>query len=388
MGGLMGWLMGCWLEAVRGRCGVARARDLLLPVSLLLPRWPKSGKCPLAIAWMAAVLAWSGPSYAAFYHCKDASGHSVFQDHACAASMQTLQAVQSPSPAKAVEPAPAKQAEPSSPAEAGTGRHFFWKASRAGAIIYLLGSIHLGTPSLYPMPGVVTSAFQASNALVVEADPTSSAGGMLAGLGATGMYDDGSRLQDHIEPRLWESFKTAMQSLGLGMDMVAIAKPWFAAQMLEMAAMQRAGFDPRYGIDMHFIQQAKDKLPILELESTGEQLAMLDGLPMDQQVVMLEQAVKQFSQANATINAMLASWKSGDAEGLEKLIVQDAESDPRAEPMLRRIFYDRNRSMADKLLGFAKPGQAYFVVVGAGHMVGQRGLVSLLRQQGFEVTQL
>lgn len=331
--------------------------------------WAKNVKWWLCTVWIAAFLTWTGDSYAALYRCKDAAGHSVFQDRVCTGEL--------------------KSALPAKAAENPDARHFFWKASRADATIYLLGSIHLGTPAMYPLPEVVMSAFQASNALVVEADPSSSSpADVVAGLRAISQYSDGSLLQNHIEPPLWESYKAAVQSLGLGLEAVARAKPWFAAQVLEIAAMHRAGFDPRLGIDLHFIQRAKHKLPILELESMGEQLAMLDGLPAEQQAVMLEQTVKQFSQAGEMLGALLKSWKNGDAEAMEKLIVQDAESDPNGQLMLRRIFYDRNRAMAEKLLTYAKPGQAYFVVVGAGHMVGKQGLVALLRQQGFEVQQL
>lgn len=329
----------------------------------------------ICTVWIAVFLAWTGDGYAALYRCKDAAGHSVFQDRICTGALLSAE--------------PAKAAEPAKEAESPDARHFFWKASRAGATIYLLGSIHLGTPAMYPMPAVVTSAFQASSALVVEADLTSAAPAeVAAGLLAIGQYGDGSLLQHHIEPSLWESYKNAMQSFGGRLEMVARAKPWFAAQILEIAAMQQAGFDSRLGIDLHFIQRAKHKVPIFELESVDEQFAMLDGLPAEQQALMLEQAVKQFSQAGGIIGALLKSWKTGDAEAMEKLIVQDAESDPRNEPMLRRLIYDRNRSMAEKLLTYAKPGQACFVVVGAAHMVGDQGLVALLRRQGFDVQQL
>jgi uncharacterized protein YbaP (TraB family) len=44
--------------------------------------------------------------------------------------------------------------------------------------------------------------------------------------------------------------------------------------------------------------------------------------------------------------------------------------------------------MASKIEEFLKTGQTYFVVVGAGHLIGDKGIIELLRRKGYRVQQL
>ena len=46
----------------------------------------------------------------------------------------------------------------------------FWKASSGTNVIYLLGSVHVGSKDMYPLPTEVQDAFESSTALVVEVD--------------------------------------------------------------------------------------------------------------------------------------------------------------------------------------------------------------------------
>jgi hypothetical protein len=55
---------------------------------------------------------------------------------------------------------------------------------------------------------------------------------------------------------------------------------------------------------------------------------------------------------------------------------------------VQKLFEDRNVKMLSKIEGYLNSNGSYFVIVGAGHMVGKRGLVELLKAKGYEVAQL
>jgi len=61
----------------------------------------------------------------------------------------------------------------------------------------------------------------------------------------------------------------------------------------------------------------------------------------------------------------------------------------RQEPqMYQRLLVDRNRNWIPKIEAlFARRGRA-FVVVGAAHLVGADGLISMLRARGYTVEQM
>jgi uncharacterized protein YbaP (TraB family) len=54
--------------------------------------------------------------------------------------------------------------------------------------------------------------------------------------------------------------------------------------------------------------------------------------------------------------------------------------------MNERIYGQRNRNWIPRIEGYLRSGQTYFVV-GAGHMGGPDGLLSLLRTRGYKIEQ-
>jgi hypothetical protein len=69
------------------------------------------------------------------------------------------------------------------------------------------------------------------------------------------------------------------------------------------------------------------------------------------------------------------------------LVFQDP-TDPALRPVYEKLFYERNARMAEALEGMLAQPRTWFVVVGAGHVVGPEGLVALLEKQGHRVRQL
>ena len=63
----------------------------------------------------------------------------------------------------------------------------------------------------------------------------------------------------------------------------------------------------------------------------------------------------------------------------ELTIEQPLKEYPELLPFYEQMFYDRNIKMSQKIEGFLKSDKVHFVVVGAGHMVGDKGIVSLLK---------
>ena len=86
---------------------------------------------------------------------------------------------------------------------------------------------------------------------------------------------------------------------------------------------------------------------------------------------------------------MVDYWRRGDAEGLARLVIEDElKKYPEFADLHRRMFDDRNRAMTGKVLEMQQKGGTYFVVVGAGHLVGDQGIVAMLKERGQSPRQL
>ena len=53
-----------------------------------------------------------------------------------------------------------------------------------------------------------------------------------------------------------------------------------------------------------------------------------------------------------------------------------------------RLVMDRNEMMLTNIERILQNGGINFVIVGAGHLVGQRGIINRLREKGYSVDQM
>jgi uncharacterized protein len=73
---------------------------------------------------------------------------------------------------------------------------------------------------------------------------------------------------------------------------------------------------------------------------------------------------------------------------MQELITSSVRDYPQLKPLMTKLFDDRNTAMAAKIERFLQTPKSYFVAVGAGHLVGDQGILSQLRRKNLAVDQL
>jgi len=311
-------------------------------------------------------------NYAGVFKCKNTSGQTTFQDRAC---------LKKPSP-------PASESDADKRGN-HTGKHFLWKATSNETTIHLLGSVHVGSSDMYPLAPVITTAYETADTLVVEVNADDEQlGAATKKLLALGRYDDGTTLQDNISTETWEKLSKVAARKKLNLDTLKTQKPWMITLALAQLMIRDSGFSPKLGIDRYFIIGAKNKKPILELESADEQIALLSQFSKLEQDKLLLQTLNELDQGPQYFKEMIAAWQNGDAQKLHQLTTRDIDSEPAFKAIYNALFTQRNHSMATKIDQLVQTGGSYFVIVGSGHMVGSEGIVQLLKNKGYELTQL
>ncbi len=282
--------------------------------------------------------------------------------------------------------APARAKASSSPAQ---GKHFLWRVEQpGGGHLYLLGSVHLGRPDLYPLPRAVEAAFEEAKVLVVEADVEKIDQSKVQALTlSTGLLQDGSSLADHISKPLWASVQRACTRAGLPEIVVSKMRPWLAAVTLMGVLLKKAGISSEEGIERHLLERARGKKQIGELESVEAQLRLFASFDDAQQAAFLAYTLEDVDHLTRQTDELLDAWKHGDTDYLEGLLREIREK-KETRPIYDVLFRDRNTKMVGKLLGYLKRPQVHLVVVGAAHLVGQDGLVAALKKRGLRITRL
>ena len=261
----------------------------------------------------------------------------------------------------------------------------FYRISKGNEQHWLLGSIHAGKPSLYPLPDPVERAWQQSRALVMEVDMTHISQAQWQEMGAITRLVDGKTLKDHLPMDLYRRTLIAAGQNGLTEAMLAPLRPWFAAITLTQAALERTGYRGEFGVDQHFAKRANDGgKPIVGLETLLEQLGYLASVG-DNQTLMLESTLDELPELEKGFAEVMAAWQNGDQATLINLLKEEM-APPKLQAWLEQtLLAERNRNWVKQWPGL--PNES-FIVVGALHLYGEQGLLALLEQQGWRITPL
>jgi uncharacterized protein YbaP (TraB family) len=265
---------------------------------------------------------------------------------------------------------------------------FLWKVSSPQGTAYLLGSIHVAKAGIYPLDDRIEKAFTASDDLVVEVNMTpEKIAAVAAKMAAKGVYPPGDSLEKHISPETLQATQAQAVKLGLSAEKLIALKPWFVSFLLVMRSQKAAGIESENGIDKHFEKLAADHKQILNLETADSQLDLFDSFNDQEQDVLLANSLKENDNLGKSTEQLTAAWVQGDARAMEALLTEGMADSPLKQKFFKSVFEDRNKLMAAKISDLMKQKKTYFIVVGAGHMVGKGGLVSLLGKE-FKVEQM
>jgi uncharacterized protein len=265
---------------------------------------------------------------------------------------------------------------------------FLWKVRSKTNTVYVLGSYHLSKKEIYPLNQKIENAFDQSDILVVEANVNDIKKVDIQKLVDSALYLDPETLEKHVSTETYELIKKESGRLGLPPEMINRQKPWFLALVLESLELLKLGFDPNYGIDKYFISKAEGKKKILELESLDYQIDLLSNLSDKDQELFLIYTLKDLNIMEQELDKLTQAWISGDTKGMETILTRSVSEDKRLSSIFEKLIYERNRKMVSKIEDFLRTKEVYFVMVGAGHLVGNQGIIEILKGKGYLVEQL
>lgn|GEM_PF-821500 len=275
---------------------------------------------------------------------------------------------------------------------------YMWKVTKGDKTVYMLGSIHVGDVSMYPLRDEIYEAYEQSEIVVTEVDITRQPSeAEVAEIEKLLTYQDGTTLKDHLSPEVYEAVISLAKEIGIeGEDLKEFEtyQVWFVNTMLSSLA-DTSGADAGLGVDLHFLMLAQEeKLPTGELESYMIQYGMLAGFSPEVQEELLLETLTLYEYASQGIDVsdsstdyLLKIWAEGDLESMDEIAngmkVSNLEY---YEGMLTK----RNVGMTDKIEQYLSEGtyNTYFVIAGALHFAGEDSVLEMLEQRGYTIERL
>jgi uncharacterized protein YbaP (TraB family) len=287
--------------------------------------------------------------------------------------------------APAVAQSLAGLARPPAAQSTGSERGFFWKVERDGRHAWLVGSMHLATPDFYPLPPALEKAFADSDVLMQELDMNEANDpAVAAAILQKALNPAGTTLSAQLSRETVAVVTTFLAKRGLNLDSLQAMKPWMVSITVQALALQQLGFDPKLGIDQHFQNAAvRARKRLQPLETALEQVTFLDGLSPKTQDVMLRESVEAVESESSQIKAIAAAWRAGDAATMERIALSDMNDAPE---VYETLLASRNRRWMPKVESCLQTSRC-FIVVGAAHLLGRDGLITLLKARGYSVLQ-
>ncbi len=261
-----------------------------------------------------------------------------------------------------------------------------WVVKDADTTIYLFGTVHVLRDNLDWFDGAVKRAYDASGDLVLEVVAPTDAAAAQKTVMAIAVDPDGPPLSQKLDPALRARYTAAMTKAELPAPQLEKLEPWFVATLLGTAPLEKLGYTPTDGAETVLATAAaKTGKAVAGLETFGQQLGFLDGLPEPVQIRFLASTIDEMATAETLFAELVDSWARGDADKLATLMNEGMREIPEIG---RILLTERNARWAqwvdDRL---DRPGTS-FVAVGAGHLAGADSLQAMLGKRGFTVTRL
>jgi len=267
-----------------------------------------------------------------------------------------------------------------------THKSSLWSIQTQSNKFYLLGSLHLLKQDAYPLATVIGSAYADSRKIVFETDIAAlQEPAMQAKMLQLGLYPEGQNLLQDLDGSTRKLLEKKMGALGLPLEQFARFKPWFIALTLTTLELQRMGFNPMYGLDIHFFNKARtDAKEIGFLEPAEFQLNLLGNMVKKDQIAFLNQTLKDLETVNELAADLVKFWKAGNATGLHELLYRSFKDYPDIHD---RLLIQRNKKWVEEIEVQMRENKNVLFIVGAGHLVGPESVVDLLKKRGYKVKQ-
>jgi len=246
---------------------------------------------------------------------------------------------------------------------------------------FLFGTFHLLCKDDIHFSDQLLKAVKSSNEIYMELDMDDPST-MLSAMMYMNMRGD-TTLADLYTPQEYERLKNYFSdTLKMPLAILQKAKPYFLVALLYPRMMNCSSPS---GVEEALVKIAKeDKKEIQGLETMQFQASVFDSIPYKWQAQELLKNIDSFSVNKNEFQTMLGFYKNQQMDSLKTMLGKSEFGSDKYDDLLLN---DRNKKWVKKLDTIMK-NESVFVAVGAGHLVGDMGLINLLKKQGYKVQPL
>lgn len=262
-----------------------------------------------------------------------------------------------------------------------------WQAKKGDNIVYLAGTVHILQPQDYPLPAEFDYVFNQSDIAVFEADINAANDPDVAQqLLEIRSLPQGKTISDYVNRRTYKSIRDFFTNNGLNFVQVQNLKPGLIAMTMNIIALRQQGFT-QHGVDQIYMEKAsKTNKPVLYLESMVEQIQMLAELGKGYEDEFFQYTIEDIQNISAQLQPLMAAWRIGDVETMKQTSLAEMQKD--YPKMYEDLIVNRNLAWLERIQLMAATPEVEVIFGGVLHFPGNDGVLALLENNGFTISQV
>ncbi|MDQ6812486.1 MAG: TraB/GumN family protein [Bacteroidota bacterium] len=244
---------------------------------------------------------------------------------------------------------------------------------------YFFGTIHLMCAEDAVLTEIVKSLIKNTDQVYLEVDldnPSELLNGILEL-----RSKNGESLQRALKPEEYARVKNFFEKYqpGVPFSVLELQPPLMISSSLFELLLP---CEKKNGVEIKIIDEAyKEKKETKGLETVAFQASIFDSIPYADQAKDLVKSIDSLEKNRKAINEMIQVYKDQDIEKLYHLSTSEESS---TSNYMDLLLFNRNRNWVDRFSAIATNSSTLFAV-GAGHLGGEKGVLQLLRNEGYTV---
>lgn len=276
----------------------------------------------------------------------------------------------------------------------------YWKAEKGSDTVYVGGTLHIHDPRLFDTVARFEDELAIADILFLEVTPEGEAELQHAMMTDPNMVmlPNGQSMADVLAPETWAELSRTLQQYGIGAADIANLQPWLLSVsfILPPCAVQsvQAG-EP--GLEELIVDILPEDTPIAALERWEDSMAFFHDVSFETQAQELLVHLASYAIMDPITVATLDAYFDEDPQIMLPMMNAladnfEGEVKARYDAFMARLegelLEDRNRDWIEEIYAAAEIHDDIFVAAGALHLGGETGVLNLLAQDGWHVSQM
>jgi len=276
-----------------------------------------------------------------------------------------------------------------------------WEAAKGDDTLTIIGTMHIFDPRLEALRSKVLDVVQSADLVMLEATPAEEKAlqDLVVSQPELLFITDGPTLPERLDEETWNLVSDAASQRGIPGFMAAKMQPWYLSLTLAIPVCAISDMVSGIsGLDKMITDDAiAADVPLQAVEPVTTLFELFDGQPIEEQVDMLRVNMLAPDIQQQMFVAMLDLYFEEEVGRLWDMsriaIAQMPEIDPvegaaMFEEMQSALLDKRNQAWIPVITEATEMNDDVVVAVGAAHLIGEQGILQLLENEGWAITQI